>query len=90
MMTGVDYYPEHWDPGIWDRDIALMRENGVDIVRIGEFAWSRLEPEEGVYRFEWLDDILDRFTVPASGSFWEPPPTARRDGCLKSTPRSAS
>lgn len=61
MMTGVDYYPEHWDPTLWDRDIALMRENGVDIVRIGEFAWSRIEPEEGVYQFEWLDDILNRF-----------------------------
>lgn len=59
MWTGVDYYPEHWEPELWNQDIQLMRESGVDIVRIGEFAWSRLEPEEGIFRFDWLDDILN-------------------------------
>jgi len=34
-MTGVDYYPEHWDPELWDRDIRLMRESGVEIVERG-------------------------------------------------------
>jgi beta-galactosidase len=36
-----------------------MREIGIRIVRVGEFAWSRLEPEPGEYRFSWLEQVLD-------------------------------
>ncbi|WP_422372954.1 beta-galactosidase [Hoeflea sp.] len=52
---GVCYYPEHWDPEIWTEDARRMADAGIEFVRIGEFAWSRMEPEPGSYQFEWLD-----------------------------------
>ena len=51
MRLGVDYYPEHWDRGRWATDARLMREAGLSVVRIGEFAWALLEPAAG--RFDW-------------------------------------
>ena len=47
MRIGVDYYPEHWDPALWEKDADLMQKTGVELVRLAEFAWSRLEPEDG-------------------------------------------
>lgn len=64
MKIGVDYYPEQWDVSYWEKDAALMAQTGVKVVRIGEFAWSKLEPQEGVFDFEWLDNaiaVLHRF-----------------------------
>lgn len=61
VQMGVDYYPEHWDESMWEPDIKLMKETGVKVVRVAEFAWSRLEPTEGNYQFEWLDRALDLF-----------------------------
>ena len=61
MKIGVDYYPEHWDKSLWEQDVKDMKNAGVEIVRMAEFAWSRLEPEEGNYCFEWLDEIIDIF-----------------------------
>ncbi|MBX7496977.1 beta-galactosidase [Qipengyuania sp. 6B39] len=56
MKLGVCYYPEHWPEARWAEDARLMRETGLTRVRIGEFAWSRIEPEPG--RFDW--GLLDR------------------------------
>ena len=56
---GVCYYPEHWPEAIWPQDAARMVEAGISWVRIGEFAWSRLEPSEGAYDFDWLDRAID-------------------------------
>jgi beta-galactosidase len=56
---GVCYYPEHLPTDYWATDFDSMREIGIRIVRVGEFAWSRLEPEPGEYRFSWLEQILD-------------------------------
>lgn len=52
---GVCYYPEHWPEESWAEDARRMVETGLKWVRIGEFAWSRLEPSEGVFTWEWLD-----------------------------------
>ncbi len=57
-MLGVCYYPEHWDPQHWAVDAARMVALGLTYVRIGEFAWSRLEPEAGRYDFAWLDAAI--------------------------------
>ncbi len=59
MRIGVDYYPEHWDKELWQSDAELMAETGVNIVRLAEFAWSRLEPQEGYFDFAWLDEAID-------------------------------
>ena len=58
MRIGVDYYPEHWDPALWEKDADLMQKTGVELVRLAEFAWSRLEPEDGVFDFSWLDQAV--------------------------------
>jgi beta-galactosidase len=63
QRLGICYYPEHWPESRWREDAELMKGLGLSFVRIGEFAWSRLEPNEGEYRFEWLGravDALDR------------------------------
>lgn len=62
MRIGVDYYPEQWDETMWEQDADRMKEIGVEIVRVGEFAWSRMEPTEGDYDFEWLDRVVQIFT----------------------------
>ena len=56
---GTCYYPEHWPEDIWEEDARQMAELGLTWVRIGEFAWSRLEPSEGQFNFEWLDRAFD-------------------------------
>lgn len=56
---GTCYYPEHWPEDIWDEDARQMAELGLTWVRIGEFSWSRLEPSEGQFNFEWLDRAFD-------------------------------
>lgn len=61
MKVGVDYYPEHWDKSMWEADASLMAETGVKVVRLAEFAWSRLEPREGEYDFSWLDEVIELF-----------------------------
>lgn len=64
-MLGVCYYPEHWPEERWAKDAGLMRECGLEIVRIGEFAWSRIEPREGQYDWDWLDRAIE--TLAAAG-----------------------
>lgn len=64
-MFGVCYYPEHWPQDCWSEDAQMMSELGLTYVRIGEFAWSRLEPKEGEICFEWLDQAIE--TLCAAG-----------------------
>lgn len=59
MTTGVCYYPEHWPESMWSEDLERMREAGISTVRVAEFAWSILEPKEGVFCFEFFDRFLD-------------------------------
>lgn len=58
IRIGVDYYPEHWPRDTWARDIRLMKETGVTTVRIAEFSWGVLEPEDGQFDFGWLDEVV--------------------------------
>jgi beta-galactosidase len=59
IFYGGDYNPEQWPREIWDEDVRLMREAGVNLVTVGIFAWARLEPAEGRFDFGWLHDLLD-------------------------------
>jgi beta-galactosidase len=56
---GVDYYPEHWPAERWPIDAQLMFEAGFNVVRLAEFAWSRLEPSQDRFNFEWLDQAIE-------------------------------
>jgi beta-galactosidase GanA len=57
---GAAYYPEAWPLTQIDADIALMKKAGMNVMRIGEFAWSTMEPQEGQYQFEWLHAVVDK------------------------------
>lgn len=59
QRLGTCYYPEHWPRERWETDAALMVEAGISHVRIGEFGWSRLEPEPGRYDFGWMDEAFE-------------------------------
>jgi beta-galactosidase len=59
---GTCYYPEHWPEEIWAEDAARMAALGLTWVRIGEFAWSRLEPVPGRYDWAWMDRAFDVLT----------------------------
>lgn len=61
MRIGVDYYPEHWDKKRWKTDAEMMVQAKIKVIRIGEFAWSLYEPEEGKYEFAWMDEALEFF-----------------------------
>ncbi|MDB9892645.1 beta-galactosidase [Amylibacter sp.] len=56
---GTCYYPEHWPREMWEKDALRMVELGLSWVRIGEFSWSRIEPQEGSFDFEWLDAVVE-------------------------------
>jgi len=63
LMHGADYNPDQWlhDPEVLKEDIRLMKLAGCNVMAIGIFAWAALEPEEGKFTFEWLDQVLDSF-----------------------------
>lgn len=58
MKYGVSYYPEHKDADERKHDMRLLKESGINTVRMGEFAWCRMEPEEGRYDFGWLKEAV--------------------------------
>lgn len=61
LWHGADYNPDQWQnrPDILREDIRLMKEAACNVMSVGIFAWSALEPEEGRFTFEWLDRTLD-------------------------------
>ena len=58
-QLGVCYYPEHWPEAQWADDARQMIEMGLSWVRVGEFAWSRMEAKPGVMTWEWLDRAIN-------------------------------
>jgi beta-galactosidase len=65
MRLGCCYYPEHWPEAVWADDARRMADMGLSRVRIGEFAWSRIEPEPGRFDWGWLDRAVE--TLAAAG-----------------------
>jgi beta-galactosidase len=56
---GGDYNPDQWPAEVVAEDLRLMPLAGWTIATLPVFAWSLLEPEEGRFEFEWLDEIID-------------------------------
>ena len=59
FLYGVVYYPEQWPESQWDSDLASIADTGMNVVRMGEGAWSVWEPEEGRYEFSLFDRALE-------------------------------
>jgi beta-galactosidase len=59
IRYGGDYNPEQWPREIWDEDVRLMVDAGVNMVTVGVFSWAQLEPAERMYSFSWLHEVLD-------------------------------
>lgn len=58
LSLGVCYYPEQWDESLWASDLERMMECGISTIRIGEFGWNKVEPQEGVFTFAFYDRFL--------------------------------
>lgn len=63
MRLGVCYYPEQWPEARWNSDAAQMVAAGLELVRIGEFAWTVYEPERGLFAWGWLDRAIDALSA---------------------------
>jgi beta-galactosidase len=59
IIYGGDYNPDQWTPEIWQEDARLMQEAGVNLVSLGIFSWTKMEPRPGVFDFAWLDQLMD-------------------------------
>lgn len=59
LYYGAAYYPELWNKAVIEQDIRLMKETGINVVRIGEFAWSKIEPEEGKIDIRFFVEMIN-------------------------------
>ncbi|MFW5840974.1 MAG: beta-galactosidase [Planctomycetota bacterium] len=55
---GVPYYPEHWSADDRKHDATWMAAADVNVVRMAEFAWDRIEPAAGELDFSLFDDVI--------------------------------
>jgi beta-galactosidase len=58
LLMGTDWYPEQWPESRWETDLSMMEAAHLNVVRIAEFAWSRMEPSENHFDFGWLDRAI--------------------------------
>lgn len=59
ISFGADYNPDQWPREVWDEDVRLMKEAGVDVVSVAIFSWAKLQPSPDVWDFAWLDELID-------------------------------
>ena len=62
LLHGGDYNPEQWldRPDILEKDLDMLTEAGCNVVTLGVFSWSTLEPKEGRFCFDWLENIINK------------------------------
>ncbi len=79
LLYGGDYNPDQWldRPDILEKDIELMQKAHISVVSLGIFAWSSLEPREGEFQFQWMDQIIDRLHKAGIKIFLATPSGAR-------------
>src|ERR1700756_2169405 len=58
ILLGAAWYPEQWPESQWDADLSRMQAAHIHVCRVGEFAWSTMEPTEGQYNFDWLEKAI--------------------------------
>ncbi|MBM7539987.1 beta-galactosidase [Amphibacillus cookii] len=79
LLHGADYNPEQWlaYPEVFEEDLRLMKLANCNVMSVGIFSWAKLEPEEGVFDFEWLDQVIDRLHDNGVSVFLATPSGAR-------------
>lgn len=79
LLHGGDYNPEQWlsRPDILEKDLDMMKESGCNVASLGMFSWSTLEPEEGSFHFEWLEEIVDKLYKSGISTILSTPSGAR-------------
>ncbi|MDL4843224.1 beta-galactosidase [Aquibacillus rhizosphaerae] len=79
MLHGADYNPEQWFqyPEVFEEDIRLMKLANCNVMSVGIFSWTTIEPEEGHFQFKWLDHVLDTFAENGIYAFLATPSGAR-------------
>jgi len=60
LYVGANYHPHDSNPATWKRDIKLMQEGGIRVVRMGHLAWDSYEPKDGQFDFAWFDQVMDQ------------------------------
>lgn len=59
ILYGAAYYHEYMPHERLEKDVQMMQDAGLSVVRVGESTWSLFEPQEGRFEFEWMDRIID-------------------------------
>lgn len=59
-VIGVAYYPEQDPESEWGLDLELMQDAGINLIRVGEFAWPQMQEKRGRYTLDWLERLLDQ------------------------------
>ncbi|MNO64456.1 Beta-galactosidase BglY [compost metagenome] len=79
LLHGADYNPEQWlhDPQVLKQDIEYMKKAGCNVMSVGIFSWAVLEPEEGKYNWEWLDEVINSLYENGISIFLATPSGAR-------------
>lgn len=79
LLHGADYNPEQWlhDPEILARDLEYMKASHSNVMSIGMFSWAKLEPQEGVFDFEWMDNVIENLHKNGISVFLSTPSGAR-------------
>ncbi|MEL4016579.1 beta-galactosidase [Dryocola clanedunensis] len=90
FLHGADYNPDQWldRPDILEKDIAMMKETKCNVMSVGIFSWSKLEPQEGNYQFAWLDEIIDKLYASGISVFLATPSGAKPAWVSKNYPET--
>lgn len=67
LYIGANYHPHDWSRERWRTDVELMKQAGFTTVRLGHLCWDSYEPDDGVYTFEWFDEVMDLFAEAGIG-----------------------
>lgn len=89
LLHGGDYNPEQWmeqKETIWKEDMKYAKEAGINTLSIGIFSWSYLEPEDGVYDFSWMDEVMDNLAANGIKAVLATPSGARPPWLAKKYP----
>jgi beta-galactosidase len=60
VLYGAAYYPEYMPYDRLDKDVELMKQAGISVVRMGESSWGLWEPEDGRFEYAWMDRVVEK------------------------------